>query len=212
MSDGRTTDHPQVKGSWKYGAGVLACLALAWFPFVRDTRVPLLGGVDLGFHELGHMLTYWLPDTATAMMGSITQVAVPLGLAAYFGLWRKEYLGAGLCLAWAGTSAHDVSIYIADAPYQALALIGGEHDWAFLLGGSLDSAAGIARTVNGAGMLMVVAGTAVCAAGPWLESRRQAAEPASAPAATAPSGGWAIGAVWEEDASQADPTRTGGDG
>ncbi len=28
----------------------------------------------------------------------------------------------------------DVSIYIADAPFQRLPLIGGSHDWAYLLG------------------------------------------------------------------------------
>ena len=56
-------------GKW-IGAAI-ACLVLAWFPFVRDTRVPLLGLVDLGFHELGHLLTYPLPDLWTAAMGSI---------------------------------------------------------------------------------------------------------------------------------------------
>jgi hypothetical protein len=53
-----------------------------YFAFVRQQRVPLLGLVDLGFHELGHLLTYWLPQVITAMMGSAFQIAVPLGIAA----------------------------------------------------------------------------------------------------------------------------------
>ncbi len=65
-------------------AGIAACLVLGFFPFIRGTRVPILGQVDLGFHELGHMLTYVLPDVATAAMGSVTQVAVPLGIGLYF--------------------------------------------------------------------------------------------------------------------------------
>jgi hypothetical protein len=56
-----------------------ACLVLGWFAFVRGTNVPLLSGVDLGFHELGHLLTRWLPFVIMLMAGSITQVLVPVG-------------------------------------------------------------------------------------------------------------------------------------
>ena len=149
-------------------AGVAACLVLGWFAFVRGVRVPLLGLVDLGFHELGHLLTYWLPDVVTAAMGSITQVLVPVGLAVYFGV-RRDLLGAGLCLAWAGTSAQNASVYIADAPYQALLLLGGEHDWAFVLGpehlNRLRDAHVIAGFVKGTGLVLLLAGTALCAWG-----------------------------------------------
>lgn len=151
-------------------AGAVAGAVMGFFPFVRGTRVPLLGGVDLGFHELGHMLTYPFPEVVTGLMGSVTQIAVPLGLAAYFWFRRRDLLGVGLCLAWAGTSAWDVSVYIADAPYQHLPLIGGRHDWAYLLGsgglGNLGAAAGIAKAVEVMGALLVVAGIVVCFLGP----------------------------------------------
>ena len=70
-------------------------------------------------------------------------MALPLAIAAYFLLVRREIVSAMLCLAWAGTSAHDASAYIADAPYERLELIGGIHDWAYALGptGSTRSAA-----------------------------------------------------------------------
>jgi len=152
---------------WRALAGIAACLVLGWFAFVRGTRVPLLGLVDLGVHELGHLVTYVLPDVWTAAMGSIAQVAVPLGLAAYFGLRWRDPIAAGICLAWAATSAQDASVYVADAPYQHLALIGGEHDWAFVLGpahlDALEHAAGIAGIVKGFGALLLVAGLGLCA-------------------------------------------------
>lgn len=88
---------------------------LGVFSFVRGARVPLLGLVDLGFHELGHLLTYPLPDVVTAAMGSVTQALVPLGLATYFLLIRRDLVGGSVCLGWAATSAQDVSVYIADA-------------------------------------------------------------------------------------------------
>jgi hypothetical protein len=168
---------------WRFVAGIVACGVLAWFSVVRDVRVPLLGLVDLGFHELGHLLTYPLPDVATASMGSIAQIAVPLGLAAYFAAFRRDVLAVGLCLAWAGTSARDAAIYVADAPYERLELIGGDHDWAFVLGpahlDALDAAATIASVVAIGGVLLVLAGTLACAWG--LIRELPARTPAAAP-------------------------------
>ncbi len=151
---------------WRYLAGLAACAVLGWFAFVQGTRVPLLSFADLGFHELGHMLTYPFPDVVTAIMGSVTQVAVPLGLAAYFARTRHQTVSVALMLAWAGTSAQDASVYIADAPYERLPLIGGEHDWAFLLGpenwDALDSAGTSAAAVKGLGAILLVLGMALC--------------------------------------------------
>lgn len=150
---------------------MLACALMGFFPYVQQRRVPLLGGVDLGFHELGHMLTYVFPDIISALMGSVFQVAVPLGLAVYFGLRRRDLLAAGLCLAWAGVSAADASVYIADAPFQRLPLIGGSHDWAYLLGpaafDNMDGAAAIAGTVKAVGAVLILAGIALCFRGPF---------------------------------------------
>jgi hypothetical protein len=152
-------------GRWRYAVGTAGCLVLGWFAFVRGTRVPLLGLVDLGFHELGHLLTYPFPDVITAMMGSVTQVAVPLGVALYFLFLRRDRLAGGLCLAWAATSAQDASVYIADAPRQSLPLLGdGIHDWAFVLGRwhAIDRAAAIATGVKAFGLAMLFAGFAIC--------------------------------------------------
>jgi hypothetical protein len=142
-------------------AAVLGWCALAgWIAFVRDTRVPLLSLVDLGFHELGHLIMYGIPinDVLTAAMGSINQCAVPCGLAAYFWFWRRDGVGACTCLAWAATNFQDASVYIADAPYQRLELLGGGmHDWAFVLGpdhlNQLQNAHTIAATVRGVGLV-----------------------------------------------------------
>jgi hypothetical protein len=153
--------------SWRLAGGIALLALFGWFAFVRGTRVPLLGLVDLGFHELGHLLTYPFPDVVTASMGSVTQVAVPIGLAAYFLAVRGDRLGGSLCLGWAGASAADVGVYIADAPTQELALLGeGEHDWAFVLGpehlDALDQATAIAAWVKGLGLLLLFAGLAIC--------------------------------------------------
>jgi hypothetical protein len=126
--------------------------------------VPLLSLVDLGFHELGHLVTRPLPEVIMFMAGSAAQVAVPVGLAVYF-LVRRDRLAGALCFAWAATSARDVAVYIADAPFQRLQLIGGEHDWAFILGehwNVLDKAGAVAAAVRGFGMALLFAGFAIC--------------------------------------------------
>jgi hypothetical protein len=176
---------------WRYAAALAACLVLAWFPYVRHTRVPLLGLVDLGFHELGHLLTSWLPPVVTAAMGSGTQLLVPVGLAAYFLVVRGDLAGGGLCLAWAATSAYDVAVYVADAPYELLPLIGGDHDWAFVLGelNLIDHAGAIAAAVKGLGVVLLAGGIACCALG-WHRSRvREDATAARGPSGFEPFGG-----------------------
>lgn len=141
-------------------AAAAACLVLGWLG-LRGARVPLLGWADLGFHELGHLVAYvcgaFLPwaEVLTALAGSLAQVAVPLGLATYFLQWRHDRAGGAVCLAWAATSLHDVARYVADAPYERLQLIGGEHDWAFVLAGHLDRAADLASALRAVGFLLL---------------------------------------------------------
>lgn len=159
MDDGHRTGR-----TWAAAAGLLLCLMIGWIPLFRGRPVPVLALVNLGFHELGHLLTYPLPDLITAAMGSVAQVAIPVGLAGYFGWGRRDLVGVGVCLAWAGSAAQEVSVYVADAPYQRLSLIGGEHDWSFILGrlDALDAAAEIAAALLVTAWLLVIGGVAGC--------------------------------------------------
>jgi len=155
---------------WRNLAAAAACAALGLLAFGRDARVPLLGWIDLCVHEFGHVATMVAPPLVTAMAGSVAQVALPLALAAAFWRVRREPLSAMVCLAWAGTSAHDAAAYIADAPDERLELIGGTHDWAYALGpeglDALARAGAIAGAVRGVGFLMVVLATAWCLLSP----------------------------------------------
>ena len=145
---------------------VAACALLGWLG-MRGERMPVLGLGDLGFHELGHLVCYPLPvgELVTAAAGSVTQVAVPLGLALYFLLVRRDHGGAAFCSAWAGTSALDASRYIADAPYERLALIGGDHDWAFFFSAegidAMGQAAGVSQSVAALAWVLYLASFAV---------------------------------------------------
>lgn len=150
----------------RYGVAAALAAVISWFAFVARREVPILDWFDLGVHEAGHMVTAVLPRMVMFVGGSLAQIAVPLALAWYFGMVRRDLAGGGFCLAWAGTSAWDVSAYIADAPVQALPLVGGgQHDWAYLLGphgwnvmGQADSIAGI---VDFTGAVLAMTGIVV---------------------------------------------------
>jgi hypothetical protein len=166
--------------AWQIGATLAWCAALG-VTFVRDERVPVLGLVDLGFHELGHLVMYLVPisELLTAAMGSVLQCAVPLGLAGYFLAMRHDRLAAAVCLAWAATSLRDASVYVADAPHERLELIGGEHDWAFVLGSDgldrLHQAGAIAGAIRGTGAIVLAAAVVLVAVevrNPSLPERR----------------------------------------
>ncbi len=153
--------------TWRYVAGFAVCAVFGYYAFVRSTGVPLMGGINLGFHELGHFLTFWLPTVAMTMMGSIAQVLAPLAFGVYFFVYRKDHFAAVFCLAWMAASMQDASVYIADAPYEQLPLIGGHHDWAYVLGhfGKLHLAESIAGTVKLGGLVVLVCGAALCVLG-----------------------------------------------
>jgi hypothetical protein len=173
-------DDPRWAPSLATAAGVLM---LGWFAFVKGVRVPILGMVDLGVHELGHMLFFWAPRLVMVCMGNGTQSLMPLTIAVCFGVFRRDWPACGLCLAWCGTTLQDASVYIADAPYQALPLLkeNSIHDWAYVLGAeqfyALDKAGLIASCVKGVGLAFLVAGFGVCLVPALLKSYARGGEP-----------------------------------
>jgi hypothetical protein len=167
-------------------AAAAVVVALGYASSASHAYIPFLWGVDLAIHEFGHLVTFWAPWRVTAAAGSVFQVAVPLGVAAYLLFGRRQLWLAGVLTAWAGCSARNVAVYIADAPYQRLALWGGDgvlHDWAQLLAGRQMQYAGtIASALDALGWLLVVVGLvlalwplAMRARSAWLAARRDAA-------------------------------------
>lgn len=141
------------KQTFQWVVGALATVLLAWLTYSRNGWVPWLSNVDLGIHELGHMLTFWAPVLMVQFAGSFLQVAVPLCFAGYF-MWRRDRLAVILMLAWAAESLHNVSVYIYDATRMVLPLLGDDgsgdgHDWHNILSrlGLLRQTDGIAGTV-----------------------------------------------------------------
>ncbi|MGB2869035.1 MAG: hypothetical protein WBD36_11330 [Bacteroidota bacterium] len=86
--------------------------------------------IDLPIHEGGHMLFFWLGRTMTILGGSFWQIAFPL---IWFGIAiRQRHWVAPHALIWGSVNMLDVSLYMRDAPFRIIPLLGGGHsghDW-----------------------------------------------------------------------------------
>ncbi|MES0874652.1 hypothetical protein [Sinimarinibacterium thermocellulolyticum] len=99
-----------------------------WFiaqPLSSDALMrSFLHGVDLAFHEFGHLLFSFLGEWMMYLGGSLLQILVPLLLAVYFVCKQHQPFSAAVCLWWCGQNFIDVAPYIADARALALPLVG----------------------------------------------------------------------------------------
>ena len=72
-------------------------------------------------------------NTRYFLGGTLGQLAIPFVCGIAF--WKQRNLFAAAIMSWwFGQNLIDISIYISDARTQVLPLLGGEHDWAYLLG------------------------------------------------------------------------------
>lgn len=168
-------------------AGAVAIGAMWWVSFENGEPIPILTYVNFGIHEAGQFLSDSFSDVMTTLMGSIAQVGVPLALAGYFFFFRNDWFAAGMCLAWGATSAHEVSLYIADARVRELDLIAGSHDWAFILGpegyDAIDKAAPLAERVRDYASVALFAGLVLCLVAPFRGSGAELSSGRPRPAA-----------------------------
>ena len=117
-------------------------------------------GIDLVFHEAGHVIFGFFGEFIAVLGGSLNQVLMPL-IATIAFLRTRQPASATVTLWWTGQSLTDVAIYAADGRAKALPLLaeGLIHDWHYLLGrlGLLPSAEIIGRAIFALGALTMVA-------------------------------------------------------
>jgi len=119
-----------------------------------------LHGVDLIFHEAGHVIFGFFGEFMGIAGGSLNQVLIP-AVATLAFLRTRQYASAAVTLSWTGQSLADVAVYAADGRAMALPLLaeGLIHDWNWILSrvGLLGSAETIGRLMFGLGALTMLA-------------------------------------------------------
>jgi len=125
-----------------------------------------LHGVNLVFHEAGHLIFGFFGRFVAVLGGSLNQVLIPAVCVVAF-LRTRQRASAAVALFWTGQSLTDVAVYAADGRAMALPLLadGLLHDWNYLLGvtGLLHRAETLGRLMFGAGALLMLGALAFLA-------------------------------------------------
>ena len=131
----------------------------------------LFSGINLGIHELGHIVCAPLGMFVGVLGGSLVQCLAPLaGMATLHR--QSDYFGLAICGGWLSTNLFGVGTYMADAQARQLPLVSpfsGHplHDWNYLFT-SLDWLG----ACEGLGFLMKILATLVMGLsigfGSWL--------------------------------------------
>lgn len=144
---------PSAVNKVMFGGRVVVLLLLAaWGAsfLMLPWRSPAIGasfmhGINLVFHEAGHVIFAPFGRFMMFLGGSLNQVLVPLIFSIVFFVKYRNAFGAAVCLGWVGQSLKDVAPYIADARIMDMPLLGemdeedvesraDRHDWHNLLG------------------------------------------------------------------------------
>jgi len=112
------------------------------YVFIRHLQDPMyksiIGWLNLGVHELGHVIFMPFGKFLYFLGGSLTQCLVPvLGMINFYK--QRDFFAIAICFGWLSTNFFEVATYVADAKAQSLPLVGFGleppiHDWHYLLG------------------------------------------------------------------------------
>lgn len=104
---------------------------VAWLVFAYHYH--FLDGVNLAFHEAGHLFFSPFGQFLHVLGGTLGQLIVP-GVCIVEFLREDKPFEAAVCTVWLGESTLYMATYMADAQAQLLPLVGGGmHDWHWLL-------------------------------------------------------------------------------
>jgi hypothetical protein len=143
---------------------------VAWLVFAYQWH--FLDGVNLLFHEGGHMVLLPFGQTLHMLGGTLGQLFFPA--ACVFHFWRQDrQFEAWICGLWFAESTMYMAEYLGDAKAMALPLVGGGiHDWHWMLSrvGLLDWCTQIAWALHALASLLAIAclGVAAAIAFEWI--------------------------------------------
>jgi hypothetical protein len=153
---------------WRLSRAPLILL-LGWFTLSHlalGAQWVFIDNVNLLFHEAGHFLFSWGGDTISALGGTVGQLMWPVGFAVYFWWKQRNRFAAVVCVWWFGENLIGIALYMADAAFEELALVGGDvHDWNFLFGrwGLLSVGQEIGAACRWTGAIIMLAALALLA-------------------------------------------------
>jgi hypothetical protein len=181
--------------SWEVRAPVLLYFAYVLVRHLGDIEYTsfFVGGINLGFHEMGHVLFRPFGEFLMIAGGTLTQWLVPVVAGALLYLRQRDPFGVAFCLCWLSTNLFSSATYVSDARGQLnlpLVSFGGQMfgadgggDWTRMLGrlGHLewDTRLALLFKVGGVGTMLL--GLALGAWLCWEIQRARGAPPPPVP-------------------------------
>lgn len=136
----RWLDRAVAGRAWWIRAPLLPVLAWVAWKHSRDIWYgSLFDGLNLAFHEIGHVFfSFFGSEFLTIAGGTIFELCIPLVAALYLVLRQRDPFGAGVCVFWAGTACASVGRYVYDTRSQIAGRVSigpssGPDDWTYLL-------------------------------------------------------------------------------
>ena len=104
--------------------------------FTDPESSTMFSGITFAFHEMGHLIFAFTGHFLGSLMGSGTQILIPL-IVIFLFYRQPDYFGMAVGGFWLSFSMFELARYVGDARAMELPLVGftddPEHDWHYLL-------------------------------------------------------------------------------
>lgn len=114
-----------------YWLGYILLAAAIYFLLNRGVYT-FLDLINLFIHETGHLVFSLFGEFVHFLGGTLMQILLPLFVSVAFFLRAQKYL-TQIFLFWLGHNFINISVYVDDANKMKLKIIGGIHDWNWIL-------------------------------------------------------------------------------
>ena len=124
--------------NWIIRLPLLILFAYLGVSYIRNPNYwCIFSYLNLGIHELGHVITRPFGQFICVASGSIVQCLVPV-ISMFMFLHQRDYFAIAICFGWLSTNLFYVATYAGDARDRLLPLVSifgqeAEHDWYYLL-------------------------------------------------------------------------------
>lgn len=129
---------------WAVGRSVwVRAPVLAWMAWIlvhywdAPWYSTIFRGIDLAFHEMGHIIWAPLGEFMGFAGGTLNQLLIPLAAALLF-LRQRDWFAISFAVSWLGINCFEIAEYAGDALTRQLPLVSPtsgepEHDWTYML-------------------------------------------------------------------------------
>jgi hypothetical protein len=108
---------------YKAACALLLIAAWGWFALVKNDQTPIFVYLNIGVHEIGHVLFRPFGELTMLIMGSGFEVLFPFAVGVVFLIRKRDLVSTAVSWGWSASALASAATYIADADDGRLALL-----------------------------------------------------------------------------------------